>query len=48
MISRRQFLGSTAAFAALSFSKRAFATPLGLPLGIQLYSVRQQMAVGYG
>jgi len=43
-ISRRQFVGSTAAFAALSFSNRlAFATPLGLPLGIQLYSVRQQM-----
>jgi sugar phosphate isomerase/epimerase len=45
MISRRQFVGSTAAFAALSFANRAFATPLGLPLGIQLYSVRQQMAV---
>jgi sugar phosphate isomerase/epimerase len=43
-ISRRQFVGSTAAFAAFSFTNRAaFATPLGLPLGIQLYSVRQQM-----
>lgn len=44
-ISRRQFLGSTAAIALLSFAERSvFANPLGLPLGIQLYSVRQQMA----
>jgi sugar phosphate isomerase/epimerase len=43
-ISRRQFVGTTAAFAALSFANRfALANPLGLPLGIQLYSVRQQM-----
>lgn len=44
-ISRRQFLGSTAAIALLSFADRAvLANPLGLPLGIQLYSVREQMA----
>lgn len=44
-ISRRQFIESTAAFAALSLTNRsAFATPLGLPLGIQLYSVREQMS----
>jgi sugar phosphate isomerase/epimerase len=44
-ISRRQFVGTTAALAAFSFTNRAaFANPLGLPLGIQLYSVRQQMA----
>jgi sugar phosphate isomerase/epimerase len=43
-ISRRQFVGATAAFAVLSFADRAaLANPLGLPLGIQLYSVRQQM-----
>jgi sugar phosphate isomerase/epimerase len=45
MISRRDFLGRSAAMAALSVcGKAAFANPLGLPLGIQLYSVRQQMA----
>jgi len=43
-ISRRKFMG-TAAMAALGIAGRsAFANPLGLPLGIQLYSVRQQMA----
>ena len=43
-ITRRQFLGTTAAFTVLSFADRAtLANPLGLPLGIQLYSVRQQM-----
>lgn len=45
-ISRRQFVGTTAAFAVLSFADRAaLANPLGLPLGIQLYSVRDQMKV---
>jgi sugar phosphate isomerase/epimerase len=35
-----------AAVATVSFAGRfAFANPLGLPLGIQLYSVRQQMTV---
>jgi sugar phosphate isomerase/epimerase len=44
-ISRRQFIGSSAAFGVLSVTHRAaLANPLGLPLGIQLYSVRQQMA----
>ena len=44
-LSRREFAGGIAAFATLSFnSRRAFANPLGLPLGVQLYSVRQQMA----
>lgn len=43
-ISRRQFLGSAAAFAVLTIADRtSLANPLGLPLGIQLYSVRQQM-----
>lgn len=43
-ISRRQFVGTTAAITILGFADRAaLANPLGLPLGIQLYSVRQQM-----
>jgi sugar phosphate isomerase/epimerase len=43
-ISRREFVGAAAAIAVLGFVDRAaFANPLGLPLGIQLYSVRQQM-----
>jgi sugar phosphate isomerase/epimerase len=43
-ISRRQFVGTTTAIAILGFADRAaHANPLGLPLGIQLYSVRQQM-----
>lgn len=45
-ISRREFAGAMAAVAAVGFAGRsAFASPLGLPLGIQLYSVRDQMAV---
>jgi len=44
-ITRREFIGTTAAIAVLSLADRAaLANPLGLPLGIQLYSVRQQMA----
>ena len=44
-ISRRKFIGTTAAFATLSLADRSvLASPFGLPLGIQLYSVRQQMA----
>ena len=43
-ISRRQFVGNTAAVAIAGFAHRnALAYPLGLPLGIQLYSIRQQM-----
>jgi sugar phosphate isomerase/epimerase len=45
-ISRREFAGAMTAVATMSFAGRfAYANPLGLPLGIQLYSVRQQMAV---
>lgn len=48
---RRQFLRSTALAAgggALALhAPRAGATPLGLPLGIQLYSVREQLAKDY-
>lgn len=45
MISRRGFVGAMVAIGTLGFADRfAFANPLGLPLGLQLYSVRQQMA----
>jgi sugar phosphate isomerase/epimerase len=44
MITRREFAGGMAAVATVGFAgRRAFANPLGLPLGIQLYSVREQM-----
>lgn len=43
--SRRSFLGTALALSASPLLDRfASATPLGLPLGIQLYSVREQMA----
>lgn len=43
-VSRRQFVAGTAV-AALGLTTRAtFANPFGLPLGVQLYSVRKQMA----
>jgi len=45
LISRRTFVGAGATFSALCLAQRAgLANPLGLPLGIQLYSVRDQMA----
>ncbi len=51
MITRRGFLGyASAATACAAVSGRydiAFAEPLGLPLGLQLYSVRQQLAKNY-
>ncbi len=51
MISRRSFLdGASAAAVTLSVLGRslsALAEPLGLPLGIQLYSVRQQLVKDY-
>jgi len=43
-ITRRNFIGGAAAIAALSSTKASLATPLGLAPGIQLYSVRDQMA----
>jgi sugar phosphate isomerase/epimerase len=44
MISRRSFAGAMVAIGTLGFADRfALADPLGLPLGLQLYSVRQQM-----
>lgn len=48
---RRNFLQTAAsaslAGAALLRNTRASATPLGLPLGLQLYSVREQLAKDY-
>jgi sugar phosphate isomerase/epimerase len=44
MISRRRFLGQASAAALYATTRTtAFAAPLGLPLAIQLYSVRQQL-----
>ena len=43
-ITRRTFLGGAAAVAAVSSRKFSFGMPLGLKPGIQLYSVREQMA----
>lgn len=43
-ITRRSFIGGAAAVAAVSSSKFSLAEPLGLKPGIQLYSVREQMA----
>jgi len=49
--SRRHFLkfasASVACAATASFTSRAHATPLGLPLGLQLYSVREQLPKDY-
>ncbi len=49
MISRRRFLqtAATAAVAAALPSHRALAYPFGLPLGLQLYSVRDQLQRDY-
>lgn len=48
---RRQFLQTGAASAlyasTLALSRRAHASPLGLPLGLQLYSVRDQLPKDY-
>jgi sugar phosphate isomerase/epimerase len=43
-ITRRKFVGGVVAAAALSSTKFSFGMPMGLAQGIQLYSVRQQMA----
>ena len=51
MISRRDFLGRASAFTtAVALTGRCtvlHAEPLGLPLGLQLYSVREQLATDY-
>jgi sugar phosphate isomerase/epimerase len=43
-VTRRNFIGGAAAVAAISSAKFLFGMPLGLVPGIQLYSVREQMA----
>lgn len=45
MTTRRDFVGGVCcAAASVMLSRKALASALGLPLGIQLYSVREQMA----
>lgn len=46
-ISRRSFLKSAAACAATLEARWAWANPLGLPLGLQLYSVREFLPNDY-
>ena len=43
-VTRRDFIGGAAAVAAVASTKLSFGMPLGLAPGIQLYSVREQMA----
>jgi sugar phosphate isomerase/epimerase len=49
LLDRRRFLGLTAALAVetIAASTIARAYPLGLPLGLQLYSVRKQLPTDY-
>ena len=47
MISRRHFIESAAAAMVLAKAGRAAASPFGLPVGLQLYSVREQLAKDY-
>lgn len=43
-VTRRTFIGGAAAVAAMASTRFSLAMPLGLKPGIQLYSVREQMA----
>ena len=46
-ITRRHFLEGAAASLLLAKAGRAIASPFGLPVGLQLYSVREQLAKDY-
>ncbi|HTW47618.1 MAG TPA: sugar phosphate isomerase/epimerase [Acidobacteriaceae bacterium] len=46
-ISRRDFVKGAAACAAMLEARSAFANPLGLPIGLQLYSVRDFLPKDY-
>jgi sugar phosphate isomerase/epimerase len=46
-MNRRTFLGCGAAAATAFLTRSSFATPLGLPLGVQLYSVRTLLPKDY-
>jgi sugar phosphate isomerase/epimerase len=46
-MNRRTFLGAGAAAATIFLTQRSQATPLGLPLGVQLYSVREMLPKDY-
>jgi len=47
LMSRRGFLRGAAATAAMLEARLAWANPLGLPLGLQLYSVRESLPKDY-
>lgn len=47
VLSRRNFVKGAAACAAMLEARAAFANPLGLPLGLQLYSVRDYLPKDY-
>ena len=47
LVSRRNFLKRAAAAAAMLEARGAWANPLGLPLGLQLYSVREFLPKDY-
>lgn len=47
LVSRRNFLKGAAAAAAMLEARGAWANPLGLPLGLQLYSVREFLPKDY-
>ena len=46
-ISRRTFVAGAAACAAMLEARALWASPLGLPLGLQLYSVREFLPKDY-
>ena len=46
-VSRRDFVKGAAASAALLQARGLWASPLGLPLGLQLYSVRELLPKDY-
>jgi sugar phosphate isomerase/epimerase len=47
VVSRRSFVKGAAACAAMLQARRVWASPLGLPLGLQLYSVRDFLPKDY-
>ena len=46
-ISRREFVAGAAACAAMLAAEKSWASALGLPVGLQLYSVREFLPKDY-